>query len=205
MRALAAARSRVERWRRFNMADRDRNKVRASLDWQALEALSVQAGVEYVDDNYTNSAYGLTSAKNWQVNLEATWQATEDFSANLWYTYQNQQYQSGGISYSAGQITNTATVGTPTTNTVVSGGCFSTVMDKNMNAKIDPCLNWNADQRDRVNSLGLGFNWNVSHGVSLNAYVATKIGSNPGRSASGNDADGKDGSTRGWFGMEWAF
>ena len=57
---------------RFNMADRDRNKVRASLDWQALEALSVQAGVEYVDDNYNNSVYGLTSAKNWQVNLEAT-------------------------------------------------------------------------------------------------------------------------------------
>jgi hemolysin activation/secretion protein len=56
-----------------------------------------------------------------------------------------------------------------------------------------------------IGGAGLGFNWNVSHGVSLNAYVATKIGSNPGRSASGNDADGKDGSTRGWFGMEWAF
>ena len=52
---------------------------------------------------------------------------------------------------------------------------------------------------------GLGFNWNVSHGLSLNAYVATKIGNNPGRSANGNDADGEDSSTRGWFGMEWAF
>ncbi len=144
---------------RFNMADRDRNKFRATLDWQALEPLSVQAGVEYVDDNYNNSVYGLTSAKNWQVNLEATWQATEDFSANLWYTYQNQQYQSGGLSYSAGQLTNAANVGGVAGNTVVSGGCFSTVFDKNINAKIDPCLNWNADQRDRVNSLGLGFNW----------------------------------------------
>jgi Putative outer membrane beta-barrel porin, MtrB/PioB len=54
---------------RFNMADRDRNKVRASLDWQALEPLSVQAGVEYVDDDYTKSVYGLTSAKNWQQHL----------------------------------------------------------------------------------------------------------------------------------------
>jgi hemolysin activation/secretion protein len=56
-----------------------------------------------------------------------------------------------------------------------------------------------------IGGAGLGFNWNISHGLSLNAYVATKIGNNPGRSANGNDADGKDGNTRGWFGMEWAF
>jgi hemolysin activation/secretion protein len=56
-----------------------------------------------------------------------------------------------------------------------------------------------------IGGAGLGFDWNISHGLSLNAYVATKIGKNPGRSANGNDADGEDSSTRGWFGMEWAF
>ena len=144
---------------RFNMADRDRNKVRATMDWQAMEQLSVQAGVEYVDDNYSNSVYGLTSGKNFSVNLETTWQASEDLSANLYYTYQEQKYESSGLSYSAGQITNTATVGGVAGNTVVSGGCFATVMDKNMNAKIDPCLNWNANERDKVNTVGIGFNW----------------------------------------------
>jgi hypothetical protein len=144
---------------RFNQADRDRNKVRATIDWQALEQLSLQAGVEYVDDNYSNSAYGLTSGKNLAVNLEGTWQASEDLSANIFYTYQEQKYESGGISYSAGSITNTATVGGVAGNTVVAGGCFATVADKNMNAKIDPCLNWNANERDKVNTLGLGFNW----------------------------------------------
>ena len=145
--------------RRFNMADRDRNKVRATIDWQALEPLSIQAGVEYVDDNYTNSVYGLTSAKNLSANLEATWQVSETFSTNVYYTYQNQKNDSGGISYSAGQITNTATVGGVAGNTVVSGGCFNTVAAKNMNAKIDPCLNWTANERDVVNTLGLGMNW----------------------------------------------
>ena len=144
---------------RFNQADRDRNKVRATIDWQALEQLSLQAGVEYIDDNYSNSVYGLTSGKNLSANLEATWQASEDLSANVYYTYMEQQLQSGGISYSAGAITNTATVGGVAGNTVVSGGCFATVVDKNMNAKIDPCLNWNANERDKVNTLGLGFNW----------------------------------------------
>ena len=144
---------------RFNQADRDRNKVRASVDWQALEELSLQGGIEYVDDNYNNSVYGLTSAKGWAVNLEATYQVSADFSANLFYTYGNQRNQSAGASYASGQITNTATVGGVAGNTVVSGGCFTTVIDKNMNAKVDPCLNWSADEQDRVNTLGAGFTW----------------------------------------------
>jgi hypothetical protein len=84
---------------------------------------------------------------------------SESLSANAFYTYQNQRYQSSGISYSAGSITNTATVGGVAGNTVVSGGCFATVAEKNANAKIDPCLNWNADEKDQVNTLGAGFNW----------------------------------------------
>jgi MtrB/PioB family decaheme-associated outer membrane protein len=144
---------------RFNQADRDRNKVRATMDWQALEPLSIQAGIEYVDDNYTNSVYGLTGAQNLAVNLEASWQIAENANANVFYTYQNGKVQSGGISYSAGQITNTATVGGVAGNTVVSGGCFATVADKNANAKIDPCLNWTTSERDLINTLGLGFNW----------------------------------------------
>jgi MtrB/PioB family decaheme-associated outer membrane protein len=144
---------------RFNMADRDRNRVRAAVDWQALEQLSLQASVDYTDDNYTNSVYGLQKGNNWSANVEGTYQFSPNLSANLFYTYQNMRYQSAGISYSAGQITNTATVGGVAGNTVVSGGCFTTVADKNANAKIDPCLNWNADETDGVNTLGAGFNW----------------------------------------------
>jgi MtrB/PioB family decaheme-associated outer membrane protein len=168
---------------RFNMADRDRNKVRATMDWQALEPLSLQAGIEYTDDNYTNSVYGLTGAKNLAVNLEASWQIAENASANVFYSYQNVKYESGGISYSAGTITNTATVGGVAGNTVVSGGCFATVMDKNVNAKIDPCLNWNVNERDFINTLGLGVNWKglMAGKLDLNAnavfsWATTKTG-----------------------------
>ena len=42
---------------------------------------------------------------------------------------------------------------------MVSGGCYATVLDKNMNAKIDPCLNWNTDMKDKVNTIGAGFTW----------------------------------------------
>jgi hypothetical protein len=93
------------------------------------------------------------------------------------------KYESGGISYSAGTITNTATVGGVAGNTVVSGGCFATVMDKNVNAKIDPCLNWNVNERDFINTLGLGVNWKglMAGKLDLNAnavfsWATTKTG-----------------------------
>lgn len=56
-----------------------------------------------------------------------------------------------------------------------------------------------------LSGAGLGFNWALPQGWSLSAYVATKIGNNPGHSASGKDADGKDSNTRGWISAEWAF
>ena len=89
--------------RRFNMANRDRNKVRASLDWQVQETLSLQASVEYLDDNYTNSVYGLQDAKGWSANLEGNWQPSADLSVNLWYSYQDQHINAAGDSYSAGK------------------------------------------------------------------------------------------------------
>ena len=52
---------------------------------------------------------------------------------------------------------------------------------------------------------GLGLNWVLPKGFSLSAYAAAKIGDNPGRSASGNDADGKDSKVRGWVGADWSF
>jgi hemolysin activation/secretion protein len=56
-----------------------------------------------------------------------------------------------------------------------------------------------------LSGTGLGLNWRMPRGLSLSAYVATRLGDNPGRSANGNDADGRDSRTRGWIGAEWAF
>ena len=140
--------------RRFNMADRDRNQVRGSVNWDATTNLSLQGNVEYTDDNYSNSVYGLQSNKGLMANLEANWTVSENFTANLFYTYEEQRAQSGGLSY--GSNSSTASVNG---STVVSGGCFNTVVAKNMNAKIDPCLNWFTDMKDKVNTIGAGFDW----------------------------------------------
>lgn len=142
--------------RRFNMADRNRNKGRASVNWQASDKLSVQGGLDYNKDDYTHSVFGLKSAQSWALNLDGTFAVSDALSANVFYTYEDMRTRTAGASYSSGAITNTATVGGVAGNTVVSGGCFATVLDKNENAKIDPCLNWSTDMRDKVDTVGVG-------------------------------------------------
>lgn len=144
--------------RRFNMADRDRNKVRAAANWDATAKLSIDGSLDYLYDNYSDSVFGLKNGTSWAVNVEAAYAVSENFSASLFYTYEDQRSSSGGASYSSSQITNTAYVG-QVGNSFVSGGCFNTVMAKNENAKIDPCLNWSTDMRDQANTFGAQFKY----------------------------------------------
>lgn len=138
--------------RRFNMADRNRDKLRSSLSWQANQALSLQAGVDLNNDRYTHSVYGLKSAKNWALNLDGTYSASDNLSLTLFYTYEDQRSRSAGNTYTANS-TAIAVNGF----TAISGGCFATIALRNASNKIDPCLDWSADMRDKVDTLGLAF------------------------------------------------
>ena len=107
---------------RFNMADRDRNKVRASLDWQALEALSVQAGVEYVDDDYTQFGLRADRAPRTSRSISRPSGRRPRTSAPTSGTpTRTSSTRAAELSYSAGAITNAANVGGVAGNTVVSG------------------------------------------------------------------------------------
>jgi MtrB/PioB family decaheme-associated outer membrane protein len=142
--------------RRFNMADRNRHKLRGSVNWDANDQLSLQGSLEYNKDDYDNSIYGLRNAENWALNLEGSYAFTGDLTANAFYTHENIKSQSAGISY--GSNSNAAFVG-QAGNSLVQGGCFTTVQARNNNAKIDPCLNWSTNMRDKVDTFGVGFAW----------------------------------------------
>jgi len=143
----------------FNQADRNENKVRGTLNWDATEKVQLTGNIEYIDDNYNSSTFGLQKAQNLAVNLEGNFVVTQDLTANAYYTYEEQKANSAGWSYSAGALTNAANVGGVAGNTVVSGGCFNTVFDKNVNAKIDPCLQWATNMVDRINTFGASFKY----------------------------------------------
>lgn len=136
--------------RRFNLANRNRDKLRAAVNWQATETISLQGGLDYNDDRYNKSVYGLTGARSWALNVDGTWAPTDDLSLTLYATTEDQRSKSAGNTYTANSPT-AAVNGF----TAISGGCFATIALRNASNKTDPCLNWTADMRDKVDTLGL--------------------------------------------------
>jgi hypothetical protein len=139
--------------RRYNMADRNRDKLRTSVNWQAAEALSLQAGLDVNDDRYSHSVYGLTSARSWALNLDGTYAPSDTLSLTAFVTQEDQRSHSAGNTY-----TPNSTATSVNGFTAIDGGCFATIALRNASNKIDPCLNWRADMRDKVTTLGLNIN-----------------------------------------------
>jgi hypothetical protein len=150
--------------RRYYVADRNRDKVRTLLTWQATDELSFQGGVNFNKDDYLNSTYGLQNAKGWVVNLDATYALADDVSANVFYTYENQRSITAGNTYTANS--NVATIANSQPGVVGLSGnscdSYTTLLQRNNNNKLDPCLDWSADMLDKVNTLGFGLRGKVS-------------------------------------------
>jgi hypothetical protein len=139
--------------RRYNMADRNRDKLRAALDWQASNAVSVQGSFEYNNDDYFNNTYGLKEGSGWAFNLDGTWSPSETFSASVYWSTEEQRQQIAGNSYTAN-----STITKVSTFTAISGSqCFQTLAARNASNKVDPCLNWTNDMRDTMDTVGLAF------------------------------------------------
>jgi hypothetical protein len=139
-------------FRRFYVADRDRNHAHAEFDWLAKEKFSVQGTGEFDDDDYLNTKLGLKRRTWYAATLDASYTASEDLVADVFYTYDNQRLFSAGDAYGTNS---TATFQGQAGDTVVAGPCFTTVAAKNASAKIDPCLNWVHNDRDKIDTAGL--------------------------------------------------
>jgi MtrB/PioB family decaheme-associated outer membrane protein len=148
--ALYASRDNVSEnpgMRRFNLADRNRDRFRSSVNWEATEKLSLHGGLDFNQDDYRNSPLGLQNAKGWALNLDGGYSFSEAFGVNLFYTYEDQRSKQAGWNFVAN-----APGGVPST---ITGGCFADTATKNLNNKIDPCNAWSSDSRDRTDTLGL--------------------------------------------------
>jgi MtrB/PioB family decaheme-associated outer membrane protein len=162
--------------RRYNMADRQRDKVRSAFDWQASDKLSVQAGVDYNRDEYAKSVYGLKRAQSVAANLDASYAFSETLKVTGFFSHEDQRSIADGNSYTANS-TATAVNGA----TAISSGCFATIALRNASNKVDPCLNWDAKMHDSVNTFGasylqknlLGGKLDVSAGVAVSLATST--------------------------------
>jgi len=138
--------------RRFDMADRRRHKLRSSLDWQASERLSLQAEGQFDKDDYQHSMYGLLQSQSSALHLEGSYVLNDNFELPVFYSHEDLRSSIAGDGF--GSNTNAAFIGRPG-NTLVSGGCYATVLEKNQHGKIDPCLRWFTDMRERADTFGL--------------------------------------------------
>jgi MtrB/PioB family decaheme-associated outer membrane protein len=139
-------------FRRHFEADRNRHKASSDMDWQATEKFSLHGNGQFDDNDYLNTAYGLKKDVFWEASMDASYAASENLVADIFYTYDNRRLLSRGDTY--GSNSTAATVG-QAGNTAVSGGCYATVAAKNAVAKIDPCLNWSKNNRDKDDTFGL--------------------------------------------------
>jgi MtrB/PioB family decaheme-associated outer membrane protein len=137
-------------FRRFYVADRDRNHAHAEFDWNAKDKFSFQGTGEFDDDNYPNTKLGLKRRTWWAATLDTSYTASEDLVADVFYTYDNQRHFSAGDAYA----NNTTATFQGQAGNAVTQGCFATIAAKNANGKIDPCLNWVHNDRDKIDTAG---------------------------------------------------
>lgn len=156
-------------FRQFWLADRKRDKLRGALDFQATEAVSLQARLDYNNDRYTNSPYGLKNAEGWVLGFDGTYAENEKLSLSAYYTYEDKKSQLDSLSISRGLA---STILDPRVSPAVCAGASYSVATGHLPSDYftDPCRNWSQNERDQVHTVGLGFK---SRGLMANRLELT--------------------------------
>ncbi len=139
-------------FRRYYVADRDRNDGRAQINLLGRDKFAVTLSGEASDDDYVDTKLGLKRRTWWASTIDASYVASEDLVADVFYTYDNQRLYATGDAFGSNS---TATFQGQAGNTALGGPCFTTVAARNASAKIDPCLDWTHNDRDKIDTAGL--------------------------------------------------
>ena len=118
--------------RKYNMADRDRTKAGALINYMATEKLYLGARADYSEDDYTDTQIGLTEASQPTVTLDFSYSPVNNLTTYGYYTWENIQSSQNGKDESSGSGPGS---GIPT-----------------------PGL-WQADFEDTFDTVGIGAKW----------------------------------------------
>lgn len=153
---------------RYYEAPRKRNQATGDVDLEVTDRINLQGLIEYRDDDYYDTSYGLFSARDLSATLDANYSPTGNLAFSAFYSYEMNRSSSAGNSYTANSAaTNVGTF------TAISGGCYPTIALRNASNKIDPCENWSTDMRAHTNVAGLTVDWkNLIHErIDLKAQI----------------------------------
>lgn len=116
--------------KKFFMAPRTRDKVRAFLNVSPTERVDLQFGADFKNDDYHESMYGLQKARGWAFNFDVNVNATDALSGHFFTSLD---------SYST--LQRSIALGASKTNVTNTG------------------LDWTADVGDRTTTAGFGFRY----------------------------------------------
>ena len=74
----------------LHLADRDRNRLRFSLNWAPLDPLSIHLFADVAKDNYdtrSSTGLGLQDGKFQNYSIDLSYAFSPDWHANAWYSY----------------------------------------------------------------------------------------------------------------------
>lgn len=148
---LPAADPTLTSFEQFFLADRDRNKLRSQINYQATDAISLQGTLDYNQDRF-RPEFGLKKSESWVLSLDGALAASERLSVNGFYTYEDMKTNLSSLAIARGFST---------TNLVphVSGPPCApyTNVTNTLPADYftDPCRLWSEQQNDKVQTLGV--------------------------------------------------
>ncbi len=89
----------------INIADRDRNKLRATIDWAPSDRANLQFNYEIAKDDYSGHTLGLRDGKAQLVSVDAGYTLNEDWQLTGWVSHdtneakqRNHRFASGSYS-----------------------------------------------------------------------------------------------------------
>jgi hypothetical protein len=116
----------------YNMATRDRSRLRGSFDWSASDSLTIQGGADTHQDKYPDSIYGLQKVSAWSMNLGADYAAEEGLHLGVGFEHEDQTMTAANNSTSNGTVNTSAAYGTNYSQVTATGVTTGTGINGNL-------------------------------------------------------------------------
>lgn len=148
---LPAADPLLTGFEQFFLADRNRDKLRSQLNFQASDNFSLQGSLDYNHDHYP-SEFGLKEAKSWVFGLDGALVVSEMLSFNVFYTYEDMKTSMDSLAIGRGLTTTTLV---PHVSGPPCAAYTNVANTLPSDYFTDPCRQWSESQGDKIHTLGI--------------------------------------------------
>lgn len=123
--------------RRFHLTDRNRDEVRANLNFYPSDEIGLSLLALLADDDYPDAKVGLQQSEKSNLSADLSYTPEANWTASVYYNYDNYRNKQAGFARRGG--------GNPTPFYPESVR--------------DPGRNWIMKSEDEVNTIGTGIDW----------------------------------------------